>query len=369
MMMGTKERAQKRIDSTFREMMNSDSNLHNGYLLLHSDKLNIHWNMACGQTGERSAGPEQPYHAASIGKTFTAVIIAMFVEEGKLSYADLISKHLPESVLTNLHLYKGRNYSGEIRIEHLISNTSGLPDYYEDKTKHGRFIEVLLHDPNRMWTPSDTIEWSKQYLKSRFAPGKGLRYTNTGFNLLGLIIEKIASKPYHEVLHEYIFDRLSMKNSYLSQFSQPAEKCDLPIAHVNCLGKEINIEDYRSFSSNYAAGQMVSTSEDLLRFMMALTANRLISEQSLQQMIKWRKMRMGMDYGYGLMRVRIVAFMPKYNVWGHLGSTGSFMLYNPALDLHVIGSFNKVGYSGPSIRFIYKVLKELSGIEPAQRYE
>lgn len=69
---------------------------------------------------------------------------------------------------------------------------------------------------------------------------------------------------------------------------------------------------------------------------------------------------MGVDYGYGLTRVRMYPLMPKYNVWGHLGSTGSFMLYNPEMDLHVIGSFNKTDYTGPSIRFVIKVLKALS---------
>lgn len=359
-MMGTEEKAKARIETSLKKIIDSDSKLHNGYLLVHSDKLHVHWNMAYGQTGEMSANPEQPYHTASIGKVFTALIIAMFVEEGRMNYSDPIAKYLPEDVLTNLHMYKGTDYSREIHIEHLVSNTSGLGDYFEEKTKHGKFLEVLQSDPKRIWTPVETIEWSKKYLKPHFSPGTGLHYTNTGFNLLGLIIEKVASKPYHEVLHEYIFDRLNMKHSYLSQFSKPAEKSDMPTAHINSLGKEINIEDYRSFTSIYAAGQTVSTSEDLLIFMKALTDNRLISEQSLLQMMKWKKMWMGVDYGYGLSRVRMFALMPKYNVWGHLGSTGSFMLYNPAMDLYVNGSFNKTGYTGQSIRFVFKVLKALS---------
>src|SRR5690606_7598012 len=97
------------------------------------------------------------------------------------------------------HIYKGKDYTNQIRIEHLVRNTSGLPDYFEGKTKDGRFLEVLLKEQDRAWTAEDTVEWSKQYLKPRFVPGTGVHYTNTGFNLLGLIIEHVTAKPYADV--------------------------------------------------------------------------------------------------------------------------------------------------------------------------
>jgi CubicO group peptidase (beta-lactamase class C family) len=358
-----KEKAKLTIEKTLNKIVNSNPKLHNAYLLIHSDKLNIHWNMAQGQTDDMPAHPEQPYHTASIGKTFTSVIIAMLVEERKISYHDPIAKYLPEDIVNGLHVYKGKDYSHEIRIEHLVSNTSGLPDYYEEKTKQGKFLEILLKEPSHAWTPQETIEWSKRYLSPRFPPGKGFHYTNTGFNLLGLIIENMTSKPYHEVLHEYIFQRLHMDHSYLSQYSDPLVKSTFPVANINSMGKRIHVENYRSFSSNYAAGQTVSTSEDLLKFMKALAGNHLISQDSLAEMMQWKKMWMGVDYGYGLMRIRMFAFLPKYNVWGHLGSTGSFMLYNPTMDFYIIGSFNKTGYTGQSVRFIFHVLRTLSKCE------
>lgn len=354
-----KEMAKSSIGSTLKKMVDSDASSSNAHLLIHSDKLGIHWNMTYGQSDKEHAIPEQPYHTASIAKSFTAAIIAILVEEGKLSYSDSIAKYLPAELLKGLHIYKGTDYSSQICVKHLVSNTSGLADYFEGKTKHGTFTEVLLHDPERVWTPEETIEWTKQYLPSRFSPGNGILYTNTGFNLLGLIIENITSRSYAEVLHEYIFQRLNMEQTYLSHYSEPLVNSSLPVAKLSIMGKQIDVEEHRSFTSIYAAGQAISTSEDLLKFIKALNENRLVPKEHMAQMMQWKKMRVGIDYGYGLMRVRMFLFSRKYNVWGHLGSMGSYMLYNPGLDVYLVGSFNKAGYTGPCIRFLFNVLRTL----------
>ncbi|MFF2484613.1 serine hydrolase domain-containing protein [Paenibacillus sp. NPDC058071] len=354
-----KEIARSSIEAKLKKIVDSSVKSSNTFLLIHSDKLDIHWNMAFGQSDKEHAIPEQPYHTASIAKSFTAAIIAILVEEGKLTYSDPITKYLPATLLEGLHTYKGTDYSSDIRIEHLVSNTSGLADYFEGKTRHGQFTEVLLNDPKRVWTPEETIEWTKQYLPPRFSPGNGTLYTNTGFNLLGLVIENVTSKSYHEVLHEYLFQRLNMEQSYLSHYTEPLVKSPLSVAKLSVMGKQIDVEEHLSFTSIFAAGQAVSTSEDLLKFIKALNENRLVPKEHVAQMMQWKKMRVGIDYGYGLMRVRMFLFSQKYNVWGHLGSMGSFMLYNPGLDVYLVGSFNKAGSTGPCIRFLFHVLRTL----------
>ena len=79
--------------------------------------------------------------------------------------------------------------------------------------------------------------------------------------------------------------------------------------------------------------------------------------------MQWSKLWIGVDYGSGLMRVRMLPFIQKYNVWGHLGSIGSFMLYNPTMDVYIIGNFNKTGYVAKSIRFIFNTLRTLSKLK------
>ncbi|MEO4052006.1 hypothetical protein [Solibacillus sp. CAU 1738] len=101
--------------------------------------------------------------------------------------------------------------------------------------------------------------------------------------------------------------------------------------------------------------------------MKAVVEHRCIKKESLIQMMQWRKMWLGVDYGYGLMKIQLLPLVKKYNAWGHLGSIGSFMLYNPVLDVYIIGNFNKKGYITKSMRFVLKVLRLLSKIEPVKQ--
>lgn len=356
------EQIKNNLEQKLKRKVSTDPRLHQVQLLFHSDSLNIHWLIAAGKTEDMSAAPDQPFHTASIGKTFTAVILAKLYEKGLVKFDDRIADYLPQNILEDLHVYKGKDYTYEIKIEHLLKNTSGLPDYFEEKPKQGKkFMQEILEDSTRFWSPEETIHWSKARLQPRFPPGKGVHYTDTGYNLLGLIIESITLKPYHEVLHEYIFNPLEMQHSYLSHYSEPKVRSKYPTAHVYLDDLKISVDEYRSFSSFYAGGQTVSTTEDLLAFMKALVNHELIQKETLNLMQQWNRMRPGMQYGSGLMRMLFIPFTKKYVGWGHLGATGSSMLYFPKLDTYVMGSFNQTAYQSKSLNFVFfHALRKLS---------
>ncbi len=350
----SKDDLQRSILEKLNKLIASDKKLHNVHLLIHSEKLNLHWPMAVGETDGSAAHPLQPYHTASVGKTFTAVLLAILVEKGLVKFDDPIVRYLPEDITKNLHIFKGKDYTNDIQIHHLLSHTSGLPDFYEDKPKQGkRLLHEILDNPSRSWTPQETIQWTKKHLTPRFQPGKRVHYTDTGYNLLGLIIENITLKPYHEVLHEYLFNPLQMKHSYLSHYSQPAIKSEYPVANIYMDNLIIKVDDYQSFNSFYSGGQTVCTLEDQLLFMKALVNHQIIQKETLDTMMQWNKMRIGMDYGYGLMRMRFIPFTQKYIGWGHLGASGTCMLYFPHSDLYVIGAFNQTAYQSKGMTFIF----------------
>lgn len=361
----SKELVRQQIEEKLKRKVASDPKLHQVHMLIHSDKLNIHWPMAAGKTDEAPVNPHQPFHTASVGKTFTSVIVAKLVERGLAKFEDPIARYLPSTILEGLHLFKGKDYTYDIQIKHLLNNTSGVPDYFEDKPKrHRAFMQDILEDPSRFWTAEETIQWSKQHLEPRFPPGKGIHYTDTGYNLLGLIIESITSKPYHEILHDYIFRPLQMRHSYLSHYSESAVQSEYPVAHVYLNHLKVNVNEYRSFSSFYAGGQAVCTTEDLLLFMKALVENRLVKPEILNAMQNWNKMWPGMEYGYGLMRMRFIPFTQKYLAWGHLGASGAFMLYFPNLDVYAMGSFNQTAYRSKSMNYLFfNVLRKVSKID------
>lgn len=346
---------QARISRYFNRLVHDDLRIEDAFLMLHSDRYDIHLNMADSQSGTPS--PFQPYYVASVGKTFTAVLIAILSEHRLLSFDDHIADYLDDDLMNALHVYKGRDYSREIRIRHLLNHTSGLHDYFGDKPGHGkRMLNILLDEPSRRWTPAETVKWSKENLKSHFPPGKGHHYSDTGYHLLGLIIEKVTSRPFHEALSLHIFRPLGMVHSCLWQHSQPDRKSELPVSA--CYVGDKNVINYTSLSIDYAGGGIVSTSDDLLKFMSGLTRFAIIRKETFEKMKDWAKFFPGVDYGYGIMNIRgTPIIMPrKYSSWGNAGSTGSLMFYHPRLDLYLIGSLNRYGYHRKAFRLMFKCI-------------
>ena len=360
--MNTIENTQKSIEKLFRNTVQKDRKIHNAYLLVHSDKLGIHLNVAEGSTNNIPANENQPYYIASVGKLFTAVLVGILVEQRKLSYEDTIISYLEKDLLQDLHVFKGKDYTNQIRIRNLLNHTSGIHDYFGDKPKYATaMLEQIVGEPNRFWRSQEVIKWSKENLKSHFPPGKGFHYSDTGYHILGLIIEKTTSMPFHDALKQYIFQPLEMNHSYLAQHSEPLVQSDYPVADIYIGATRIDVTKHRSLSIDYAGGGIVSTSDDLLKFMNALVKHVIISENTLEKMKDWARFAFGIDYGYGIMNIKTIPlFMPKkLNSWGNAGSTGSFLFYHPEMDAYLIGGLNRQGYHVKGIRMMLKIINIL----------
>lgn len=366
--------AKEKTKTRFEKIVDGNADIHNANLLVHSDSRDIHWNLAHGESGGRQTTPDQPYHAASVGKTFTSTIIGMLVDTGEISFDDPISLYLPDDLLDGLHVYRGDEYTEDIRIHHLLSHTSGLPHLLSDEfglinrqkeqSPDGKtFLDIQLEDPDRFWTPEETIEWAKENLQAHFPPGEGIFYSEIGYNLLGLIIDSVTGISYPEALHEYLFDPLGMDQTYLSQYTEPAVASEHPVSNFHWEDAEFEIEQYRSFSGWYAGGQVVSTTEDLLTFHQALVEGELVTEETLDAMTEWQKLSLGLDYGYGLVRFRPLPLLSKYHIWGGIGATSSYMFYCPGIDTYLIGTFNQTSCRSKAFRFLFRVLRTVSKVD------
>jgi D-alanyl-D-alanine carboxypeptidase len=150
------------------------------------------WAGAAGVAHQESGEPmteETPIYTASVLKLYTATIIMRLYEMGYLSLDDPMSKYLPEELIKGIHVYQGKDYSGEITIKQLLSHTSGIADYYMEKPEGGKSVfETLLDEPERQWKDNKTIEWARNKLKPNFPPGTGASYSDTNFDLLQKII-------------------------------------------------------------------------------------------------------------------------------------------------------------------------------------
>lgn len=348
-----------KIESTFRKQVQKDSKVKSAFLLVHSDKLDIEINIAEGENEGVVAHTEQPHHMASVGKLFTSTLVGMLFDENLLDYNDPISKFLDDDLMRGLHVYKGKEYSGEITIRHLLMQTSGLFDVFYD------LLKKMRGNLDFRITTREAVEWGKANLKPVSAPGKKHHYTDTNYYLLGLIVESITGKTFAEVMHEKIFKPLGMDHSWMFGFSEPASIPALPMA-------KLYIEDFE-FSSiegiwniDYAGGSVASTSQDLLLFMKSLLHGKLVSAETLNQMISDDLYMgfpyLGFNYGYGIWKLRsIPLFVPKsYYCWGGVGVTGAFMFYHPVSETILIGTFNDFSYRGKALEFmVKKVIKPL----------
>ena len=344
---------QEKIESKFRHQVQKDKNVTNGYLLVQSGKLGIDINIAEGKTEEIQANPKQANHLASVGKLFTATLVSMMCDKGLLSFDDKIAKYLDADLMRSLHVYKGKDYSGDIIIKQLLKQTSGLNDVFFP------LLKKMMNDPNLEMTVQEALEWGKVNRKPVGKPGQKHFYTDTNYYLLGLIIESITQKPFHEAVHEMILEPLKMDNAYISGYSQPKNKPQYPPANIYL--SDINfIEDKRIAKIDYAGGGIVAPLSEFLVFMKALVNGHLVKEATLNQMIsddvKMGFPAIGFDYGYAVWKTRAIPLlMPeKYFCWGCVGVTGAFMFYHPQTEAYVIGTFNDKSYTSKALSFMIK---------------
>lgn len=268
-----KDKALLKMEEAFRRKVQDDKKVRNAYLLVHSDKANIHLKLAEGKTGMLEAHPDQPLYLASVGKLFTSTIIAMLYEEGKLEFSDNLASFIDLDLLHLLHYHKEKDYSKFITISHLLNHTSGLGDNFWP------LLNQVIENPDNLFTLREAIEWTKTHSKPKAEPGRKFHYTDTNYHLLALIAEKATGMPFHEILRRYIFLPLGMNLSWMLHHSVPAEDPGLPMAEFYLRNRCLN--NNRAYANiDHAGGGVVATLEDLLVFMKALAGKKTFKKRN-----------------------------------------------------------------------------------------
>lgn len=351
---------EQKIRKLFEKELKSKE-VHNAFFAVHSDKLDLDWNWAEGEFKDGTkVTANNPFHSASIGKTFTSTTIVLLQEEGKLEFNDPISKYLSKKIMDSLHMYEGVDYSNEITIAHLLQHRSGLPDYFEDEPANGPSMrELLVTDTAHFWSPMELLLFAKDQMQPHFPPGKGYHYSDTEYILLGMIIENITGQALHQVFEDRIFSPLGMEHTSMHLRSKPIEKIG---TMAELYVDDTETSTYTSLSLDWAGGGLLTTCEDLLKFDQALMNGEIVSEKSLQQMQNWTPESKGMYYGSGLRKFvlkELFFTLPDVTLIGHSGSTGSFMYYCPEWDTYLIGTFNQTDYLKEHVMFLAKVMTAL----------
>lgn len=280
-----------------------------------------------------------PIVIASITKLFTTACILILNEQKKLCLRDKICNYFDTDILNGLHILYGRDFTDDITIMHLISQTSGLPDVYEGEKN---FVKDKIISQDTYFSFEDWIVNTKK-LKPRFAPqfNKKSYYADVNFSILGIVLEKITSTPVHSLFNQLIFKPLGLHKTYL-----PTSENDL-IPSIFYKDKKISRPKFIvSCTSN---GGCVSTAQDLMTFTRAFFKGDLFDISIFNKYAEYRKLQFSMSpirYGLGHMQIPLgdlsTMFKGDGYLVGHSGSTGSFAFYNPVTDLFFVGDINQM---------------------------
>ena len=207
--------------------------------------------------------PDMVFRVGSVTKQFTAACILKLVEQGRMSLSDDLAKYLPD------YPTGGRR----VTIEQLLTHTSGIKNY----------TEIPARYPNRLredWTLSQMIDFFKDE-PFDFEPGTKWHYDNSGYVLLGAILEKVTGRAYADLVSEWIFTPLDMKDTrYDSEASIiPRRASGYQLAN----GRIVNAS-YLSMTQPFSAGGLVSTVDDLARWQAALDSGRILTPESRRRM-------------------------------------------------------------------------------------
>ncbi len=262
--------------------------------------------------------PEQVFEIGSMTKQFTAVSVLLLMEQGKLGLQDDITMYIP-----------GYPTQGEkITIHHLLTHTSGIKNFTAMKT--------LREIERNGLTPLELIDFFKAEPMD-FAPGAQFRYSNSGYAVLGYIIEAVSGQTYAEFVQEHIFDRLGMTSSRYASHTEIIENRAYGYQAKDTLYNK----SYISYSLPYAAGSLMSTVDDLAIWNQSLQDHVLLSKETTGLAFSTYALADGqkIDYGYGWHILRI-GNSPSWEHGGSIFGFKSMGVYLPQEDIYVIGLSN-----------------------------
>jgi CubicO group peptidase (beta-lactamase class C family) len=274
---------------------------------------------------KRPAGPRTIYEIGSITKQFTSSAIMRLAEQGKLSLDDDASKYLPNFPLQGHH----------VTIRQLLNHTSGIHSYTSKAEWRPHWSEDLSPDSIVGFVARDTFD---------FAPGARWSYNNTGYVLLGMIVERASGKPYAQYLDEQFFRPLGLtQTSYC-----PSRGRDTSFAvGYSARNGQLVPATYLSMTQPFAAGALCSSVASYLVWQRALHNGRVVSARSYQLMTSPDTLNNGtrLTYGFGLMTGKI----GEHRMITHGGGINGFttaQIYFPDESLSVI-AFTNTDAAGP----------------------
>ncbi|PFR32464.1 serine hydrolase domain-containing protein [Bacillus cereus] len=274
------------------------------------------WSHAAGVADLNTKKPMKTdfrFRIGSVTKTFTATVVLQLAGESRLNLDDSIEKWLPGVI-------QGNGYDDkQITIRQLLNHTSGIANYTRSK-------DFNMMDTKRSYTAEELVKMGIS-MPPDFAPGKSWSYSNTGYVLLGILIEKITGSSYAEEIEKRIIEPLELSNTFLPGNSSviPGTKHARGYIQLDRASEPKDVTYYNP-SMGSSAGDMISTADDLNKFFSYLLGGKLLKEQQLKQMLTTVPTgtdELG-DYGLGISKMKLSNGV---SIWGHGGTIPGFLTF------------------------------------------
>ena len=262
--------------------------------------------------------PDHVFHIGSMTKQFTAVAILILEQQGKLHVNDPVSKYI-----------KDYPNGDKITIHHLLTHTSGIKDFTKIKSISSIAQKEMKTEEMVNFFKNEPVD---------FAPGEKFDYNNSGYVVLGHIIELVSGNSYEDFIKKNIFDKAGMAHSYYS-----SDRKVIPQRAYGYHKKEqafVN-KTVISFSVPFSSGSLMSTVDDMLKWQQALNQNTLLNPKETQKAFQKYTLNNGEEftYGYGW-HLKNINGTPDREHGGSIFGFKSMGIYIPGEDIYVIGFSN-----------------------------
>ncbi len=267
------------LDSVFTYL--HDRALFNGVVLL-AENGKVVYQKNFGITDIRNPQPLQAsssFNLASVSKQFMCAMVCLLQENGRLGFDDKVQKHLPEFPYP------------DITVRQLMNHTSGLPEYFDLCTRYTGALDTIDNQ-----AVMQLLAETKPPLD--FAPGNQWQYSNTGYVVLGSLIEKLSGKSIADYFAEKITRPLGLKNTYIFNLKMKSSPQNRVYGFSREDGKN-KLDDLVRFDGIVGDGNVYSSAEDLLKWTQALHGGKLLKAGSLAEMRKPAPLNDGKTFPYG----------------------------------------------------------------------
>lgn len=322
----------------------------------------------------RRFGTDTPYFTASVTKMYIATAVLKLYERKEIELDRPVADYLPADMVRGLHRTGGVDHSQQIRVWHLLTHTSGVADWLEDRPRGDRSLveEMMAGQEDRLWRIDEITRHVSERLTPHFAPqpsqGKCLvRYSDTNYQLLNALIEQVTRKPLHEAFGEIIYRPLGLERTFHLEASPSVGEAPAVLwSGGKPFSRRLLLQSFRD---------VFSTAAETIRFLRTLIHGDLFDDPATGALMQARWNRFGLpkdaaslrlpgwpiQYGAGMMRFELPRLFsplrPLPAVIGHTGSTGSWLFYCPDLDLYFSGTVDEASQGPVPYRLLPQLLK------------